>query len=64
MMDVKKGEKIINTLESIMCTDDYQRCKHKADYIRNMINQIGKMENVPEENYDLLVTLLDIIGEK
>lgn len=61
MMDVKKGSQIIDTLESLMCTDEYQKCKHKADYLKKLCEELAENDEVPEENFDLIQALLELI---
>lgn len=61
IMDIAKGDQIINTLESIMNTNDYQECKHKGQYLKNLIKELEQLDDVPEENIDMVHTLLELI---
>lgn len=61
IMDVKKGEQIINTLEAIMSSDEYQKCKHKADYLIKLNAELAEIDEVPAENFDLLQCLIELV---
>jgi hypothetical protein len=44
-----------------MNTNDYQECKHKGQYLKNLTKELEQLDDIPEENIDMLHALLELV---